>query len=292
MKFMYVRLVFFCVLLTSAGFIQAQTHYPAGVEGIKGASLPPPGLYIRDYNYTYFANEFKAGPPSFDLFANVQTPRLVFITSKKIFGGYYGADLIVPLPYQDLDFTGFHKNDFSVGDIFIEPITLSWHQKQADYSFGYGLWAPTGSYSPTDPISPGKGFFTQMLTVGATFYPDSEKTWSFSALNRYEINHERKETQIRSGQYWTLEWALGKSVSKTVELGLAGYLQTQVTSAKGAGASSLKDHAAGLGPEITLVCPKLGLSTSIRYLREFGVEQRPKGNVLNITFTRLIKAVK
>ncbi len=292
MKFLCIRLVSFCLLLTGAGSLLAQTHYPAGVEGIKAASLPPPGLYIRDYNYTYFASEFNAGPPSFDLFANVQTPRLVLITNKTVLGGFYGADLIVPLPYQSLDMTGFSKSDFSLGDIFVEPITLSWHFKQADFSFGYGFWAPTGDYSATDPIAPGKGFWTHMLTGGVTLYPDKDKTWSFSALNRYEIHHERKETQIRPGQYWTLEWGLGKSVSKTIELGVAGFYQTQFTDAKGVGASSLKDHAAGIGPEITMVCPKLGLSTSVRYLREFGVEQRPKGNVLNVTFTRLIKAVK
>jgi hypothetical protein len=292
MKASRACILFFCGLFACAGLIQAQTtHYPAGVEGIKGSSLPPPGLYIRDYNYTYFSNEFKGvgGPPSFDLLANVQAPRLVFITTKKVLGGYYGADLIVPLPYQDLDMTGFRGSDFSLGDIFVEPITLSWHQKQADFSFGYGFWAPTGDYSSTDPVSPGKGFWTQMFTGGVTFYPDKGKTWSFSALNRYEFNQERNETKITPGQYWTLEWGLAKSASKTVELGFVGYFQAQTTSAIGIGASKLKEHVVGLGPEITLVCPKLGLSTSIRYLRETGAEQRPQGNVINVIFTRLIK---
>lgn len=204
-------------------------------------------------------------------------------------GGYYGADLIVPLPYQDLDMTGFRGSDFSLGDIFVEPITLSWHLKQADFSFGYGFWAPTGDYSSQDPISPGKGFWTQMFTGGVTLYPDKGKTWSFSALNRYEFHQERNETKITPGQYWTLEWGLAKSVSKTIELGFVGYFQAQTTSAIGIGASKLKEHVVGFGPEITLVCPKLGLSTSIRYLRETGAEQRPQGNVINVIFTRLIK---
>jgi hypothetical protein len=34
---------------------QPSAHYPPGVEGIKGASLPPPGIYLRDYNVAYFA---------------------------------------------------------------------------------------------------------------------------------------------------------------------------------------------------------------------------------------------
>ncbi len=287
MRSLFTRILLFCGLMAGAGFIQAQTtHYPAGVEGIKGSSLPPPGFYFRDYNYIYFSDYLEGGPPAFDLFANVQAPRLIWITGQKVLGGYYGMDVIVPFAYQDLDVTGFRGSDFSVADIFVEPITLSWHLKQFDFSFGYGFWAPTGDYSASDPVSPGKGFWTQMLTGGVTIYPDKEKTWSLSALNRYEINQERGSTRITPGQYWTLEWGLAKSLSKTVDFGLAGYYQAQSTLASGLGASNVKDSVVGVGPEITFVCPKLGVSTSIRYMRETGASYRPEGNTVNIILTK------
>jgi len=283
------RIALFCGLgvFVATGFVQAQTtHYPAGVEGIKGASLPPPGVYIRDYNYIYFSDSFEEGPPAFDLFANVQAPRLIWITGKKVLGGYYGMDVIVPLVYQDLDMTGFSGSDFGIGDLFVEPVTLSWHTKQFDFSFGYGFWAPTGDYSPSDPVSPGKGFWTQMLTGGVTVYPDKAKTWSLSALNRYEINQERGDTGITPGQYWTLEWGLAKSLSKTVDFGMVGYYQAQSTKASGLGAPAAKDSVIGLGPEIAFVIPKIGLSTSVRYMREMGASNRPEGNTINIILTK------
>jgi len=288
MKSLFVHMALLCGLVAGAGFVQAQTlsHYPAGVEGIKGSSLPPPGVYLRDYNYIYFSDSFENGPPEFDLFANVQAPRLIWITDKKVLGGYYGMDIIVPFAYQDLDISGFRGSDFSLADIFVEPVTLSWHVKQYDFSFGYGFWAPSGDFSPLDPVSPGKGYWTQMFTGGITIYPDTAKTWSLSALNRYEINQKRSDTGITPGQYWTLEWGLAKSVSKTVELGLAGYYQMQTTSASGAGAPIVKDRVVGVGPEITFACPKIGLSTSIRYLREAGAQQRPEGNTVNIILTK------
>jgi hypothetical protein len=289
MKPLCICLVLFCILLSCAGLIQAQTHYPAGVEGIKGSSLPPPGLYIRDYNYTYAASEYKAGPPKFDLFANVQAPRLVFITTKKVLGGYYGADAIVPLAYQDISMVGFSKSRFGLGDIFIEPATLSWHFKQADFSLGYGIWMPTGDFKASDPVSPGKGFWTHMLTAGVTFYLDPEKNWSLSALNRYEFNQERKETKITPGQYWTIEWGLGRSVTKTVEMGFVGYYQGQMTEATGTYASKSKDQIIGLGPEISFAIPKIGLSTSVRYFHETGAYLHPRGNVFNVILTKLIK---
>lgn len=286
MKFRMACFALFCGLILSAGLLQAQTHYPAGVEGIKGPSLPPPGVYIRDYNYIYFADELaiQDQPPSFDVFANIQAPRLIWITPMKILGGFYGLDIIVPFAYQDLDMTGFSGSDFSLADIFTEQ-TLSWHGQQYDASFGYGFWLPTGDYNLKDPVSPGKGFLTQMLTAGVTYFPDKAKTWSLAALNRYEINHERRGG-MKPGQYWTLEWGVGKSLTKTVEIGATGYFQVQTTNASGPGASNEKDHVAAVGPEITLVCPKLGLSTSIRYLRETSAHNRTEGNVINLTFTR------
>ena len=285
MKLRFTRILLFCFLIAAAGLVQAQaqTHYPNGVEGIKGASLPPPGFYFRDYNYIYFADKFKEGPPKFELDAYVQAPRLIWITGDKLLGGYFGMDVIVPFAYQDLSVTGFSDSKFGMADIFVEPITLSWHMPKADYSFGYGFWAPTGEYSPTNPASLGKGFFTHMLTGGVTVYMDKDKTWSLSALNRYEFNLENKKAGYTPGQYWTLEYGLGKSLSKTIELGISGYYQAQTTKVT---TSEAKDSVSGIGPEITFVCPKLGVSTSVRYMREMGASNRPEGNVFNIIFTK------
>jgi hypothetical protein len=286
MKLKITMIALLCGLVLGAGFLQAQTHYPAGVEGIKGPSLPPPGVYFRDYNYIYFADQLKvkAAPSEFDVFAYIQAPRFIWITNQKVLGGFYGVDAIIPIAYQNLDVTGFHGSDVSLADIFAEQ-TLSWHWKQADASFGYGFWIPTGDFKATDPVAPGKGFLTQMLTAGVTIYPDKAKTWSIAALNRYEFNSTR-DGGLKPGQYWTLEWGVGKSVSKTVEVGATGYVQAQTTSAGGVGASNEKDHVAAAGPEITFVSPSLKLNTSVRYLREFAAHNRTEGNLINITFTR------
>ena len=37
-----------------------------------------------------------------------------------------------------------------------------------------------------------------MLTLGGTWYPDKEKTWAMSLLNRYEFCHEQEDTQVVS----------------------------------------------------------------------------------------------
>jgi hypothetical protein len=286
MKLLFTRILLFCCLVVAAGlFCQAQNHYPAGVEGVKGSTLPPPGFYFRDYNYIYFSDYMKQGAarPAFDLFANVQAPRLVWITNQKLLGGNYGMDVIVPFAYQDLDMKGFRGNDFNLGDIFVEPITLSWHMERFDLACGYGIWMPTGEYNKANPVSPGKGFLTYMLTGGLTVYTDEEKTWSMSALGRYEISHEQDQTKITPGHYFTIEYGLAKTVKKTLEAGLVGYVQAQTTASSN---NKPKDSVVAVGPEVTYALPKFGLGASVRYLYEMGAKNRTEGQAINITITK------
>jgi hypothetical protein len=290
------HLLFSATLLAASVGLQAQTvgHYPAGAEGIKAATLPPPGVYLRDYNFGYFASEFPVGgPPGFEsLDAYIQAPRLIWITEWKVLGANYGADLIVPFGWQqvkaNLPAPGGHTvwRDFGLGDIQIEPLLLAWHGKQWDAAFAYAWWAPSGDFSPANPASIGKGFWSQMFTFGGTYYFDAEKTWAASLLNRYEFNQPNLDTGVRGGQILTMEWGLSKSLSKTLEVGLIGYYQQQVTDDSGPGATNLRQHVVGIGPELSAVWMKPGLITSLRYVRELESAYRPEGNLLTLTLTK------
>jgi len=280
------------VFLGGFNLIRAQTpppqlpHYPNGVEGIKGATLPPPGIYLRDYNYFYTADTFDAGPPGFELFAYVQAPRLIWISPFEVLGGYYGADVLVPLVYQDVKFGGRSWDKFGLGDIFVEPITLSWHRDQFDLGVGYGFWAPTGDFDPAEPASPGKGYWGHMLTAGATVFLDDAKSWSVSALNRYEINHENPDTKITPGDAWTLEVGLAKTFQQTIDLGVVGYLQTQTTRDRGEVANPNRAWVYGVGPEANFFFPKHMFFASVRYVYEIDAALRPQGHMVNITLTK------
>ncbi|MCX6867937.1 MAG: transporter [Verrucomicrobia bacterium] len=294
---MNIKLVSLCLgagLFALPGNIQAQSvpiiggHYPAGVEGIKGASLPPPGVYFRDYNIGYFADQFENGPPDFDISAYINAPRLIWITPYKILGADYGMDLIIPFGYMNWEYAGGAVKDhyFGLGDIQIEPLLLSWHFKQFDLAFGYAVWAPSGDFSPTRPDLLAKGYWSHMLTLGGTWYIDQEKTWAVSLLNRYEFAHEQTQTHTDPGQVYTIEWGISKSLSKTLDIGLIGYYQQQTTKDSGPMASNLRDRIVGLGAEINMFCPKMGMFTSIRYAGEFDAVQRPEGQLLAVTLTK------
>jgi hypothetical protein len=295
MKKTILSLGLFAVLAGVVSQTQAQSpsftsHYVPGVEGVKGASLPPPGIYIRDYNVFYWANRLNAPdggevPNNFDAFVYANLLRPIWITELKVLGGYYGMDMIVPFQYTDFSVTGGGDNDFAIGDLYFEPATLSWHGKQWDAAVGYSFFAPTAS-SELGTAKPGKGFWTHMLTAGATAYFDEEKTWSLSALNRYEFNTEQEDTDITPGQVWTLEWGAAKGVTKTIEVGACGYFQFQTTEDSGPNASSDLDRAIGVGPEVTALWPATKIMFSLRYLYEVEARDRPQGNTVTLTLTR------
>jgi hypothetical protein len=292
MKTRFVRIVLAVGLAALPGLLQAQpsAQYVPGSEGIKGASLPPPGVYARDYNYIYWADQVNnssghsAGPPNFDAFTFATIPRVIWITDTKFLGGFVGVDALLPLVDQHVKAGAFDGSTFGIGDLFGEG-TLSWHPKQFDFAIGSGVWAPTGDSGVPPTTRVGAGFWTFMQTAGATWYIDEGKTWAVSALNRYEFNTEQRDTHVTPGDAYTLEWGVSKTLAKVVDLGAVGYYQQQVTSNSGAPASS-RNRVAAVGPEVSVAFPKQMFFVSLRYNYEFMAESRAQGNAVTLTLTK------
>ena len=292
---MKIRVQFLLLAVSLAalpGVSQAQpsAEYVPGSEGIKGASLPPPGVYARDYNYFYWADRLNnasghsAGPPNFDAFTYANIPRVIWITDTKFLGGFVGVDALLPLVDQHVRAGGFDSTTFGIGDIFGEG-TLSWHPKQFDFAIGSGVWAPTGDSGAPPTTRVGAGFWTFMQTAGATWYIDEEKTWAVSALNRYEFSTHQRDTEVIPGQTYTLEWGVSKSACKEADLGVVGYYQQQVNPNGGASWSS-RSRVAAVGPEVSFMFPKQMLFVSVRYNYEFMAENRAQGNAVTLTLTK------
>jgi hypothetical protein len=198
----------------------------------------------------------------------------------------------VPFYFADVEFdtpAGRVKDStFAMGDLQFEPLLLAWHFKRLDIGAGYAFWAPTGDYNrygtrPARILA--KGFWSHMLTLGATWYADQGKTWAISALNRYEIHLENSDNDFTAGDTDTLEIGVSKTLGKFYDVGVAGYYQKQTTDYSPASAGPI-DHVLGFGPEISTFCPKLGLFSSLRYLYEFDAKDRPEGHTVSLTLTK------
>jgi hypothetical protein len=286
--------VAFASLLAAPATINAQpsAHYVPGTEGLLAATLPPPGVYLRDYNAFYYSDQLnnasgnKINGLDVKAFVYAQVPRLIWITDLQVLGGYIGVDGLVPLEYQSVKLGPvFNDHTFGVGDPFAE-VTWSKHITQFDFSAGFGTWFPTENFNAQNPTWAGLGYWDYMFTAGATWWVDPAKKWSISALNRYEINGQQDDTGITPGQVWTLEGGIGYGISKIVTLGAAGYYQLRTTHNTGSGASPALPRVGGIGPEIATFFPSATLGVSLRYEYEFMAESRLQGHTVMLTVTK------
>jgi hypothetical protein len=322
--------IHFCVrqfaiitIVTAATQLHAQ-HYPAGSEGIKAGSLPSPGFTFEDENSFYYADKIPGFEGAFEnglnTFYYVQTPRLTWMSDWKILGANFGMAIRVPIEYKGTtikrtsnipggNYT-YTSRQFGLADIEIQPVLLSWNLKHFDISTGYSFWAPTGDYDKKGFIfdNLGQGYWTHSFMLGVTWYPDTDKTWAISLLNHYDINTAQYSSLVNVnvspshplgiasedttlGNIDTLEWAVSKTITKSVDIGLTGYYQQQVTDTEGPTFNgptwkNEKIHVAGIGPEIRAYSKKWGLSGSLRYAYEFSAMDHPQGNLVTLTIIK------
>ena len=270
--------------------IQAQptAHYCPGVEGLTAASVPPPGIYARDYNYFYTASRLN-GPSgqsevaNFNAFTYANVPRIIWISKVKFLGADVGCDALLPLVDENVRAGSYNSSTFGVGDLLVSGI-LAWHPQRFDFVLCDGVWMPTGDSAAPLTTRAGKGYWADMLTAGGTWYMDAAKTWSVSALNRYEFNGEQRDTHITTGDAYTLEWGIGKTFANKMNAGVAGYYQQKITADSGANANY--NRVASVGPEVGGVIPKIDVLVAVRCEYEFVAENRARGETIDLTLTK------
>ena len=298
-RFLQNLLLIVTMLFTLSGtaYTGETGHYANGLEGIKAATIPKPGLYYIMYNLFYSADEIKDKNGKklnvkFDVSVFANAHRLIWVSPVKILGADYVFDATIPFVYTDIEVkaTGTSDKAFALGDICMEPFALSWHGGRYDVAFGLAAYLPVGKYDQHEAASPGKDFWTGMLTLGGTYYFDRQKTWSGSILGRYEIHSQKSKSHVKPGNDFHFEWGMGKTLGKIWEVGMAGYCQWQVTDDSGSNVSwdkSVHDRVWAIGPEVRTFLPCLKLGISLKGLREFDAVDRSEGYVINLNLTKI-----
>ena len=272
-------------------------HYVNGVEGLKCGTLPGPGWYSRNYFAYYSADTYrdKDGDDAklkFDLEVAAAVSRLIWITPKKILGADYGIQIVAALQKNDIKIkvADINDEDASIADVTLTPLILGWHKPKFDVTFAYELFVPAGEYDRTKAGSVGKDMYTHMFDLGGTYFFDTEKSWHASALARYEAHSEKDEVDVDPGDEFHFEWGIGKTLHKTLDLGITGYCQWQVTDDEGADVTwnpNVHDQVFAVGPEISYFHMPTKIQISLRQEWEFGAKDRPEGSMTVLTFMKV-----
>ncbi len=298
---------------------QLNGSHSLGDFGVQSGSQPLPGFYAALFYYRSDTDTIKdaegntlrlsPGDPS-SVGIAATAPILWYVSKAKVFGGNYGAMVVLPFANVSLEAPAFelaNEIDTSFADLLIRPIDLGWHTKRADVAAGFQLYMPTGRYERGGDENIGKGMWSYEPFLGTTVYFDEKRTASFATTAYWELHGSKEDTDVKVGQILTLQGGGGKSyLGGGLVIGAAYYAQWKLTKDRLAefvlpGGDPIpvdfpnKHRVFAFGPDVTLPVAsksKLFALVNIRYLWETGARAKTEGQTLAITATFPIPSVR
>ena len=218
------------------------------------------------------------------------TTHIAYLSKYKLFGGFYGAEILLPLADADVD-TSFGPKDRErgVGDLIVSPFILQWTDHKLFgmpyfHRFVFDMTLPTGSYDRNRPVNVGSNLVSVNPYYAFTILP-TEKL-ELSARLHYLWNSENDKPfvgagagTVQPGQAFHANYAASYEVVKGVRFGVNGYVLQQLTEDKvdGHSQANSEERVFGIGPGIKLDSRSSGVSLYVNSYFETGAENRPEG---------------
>lgn len=286
-KFLSTIVIIFMLLFTALGANAGQ--YVSGLEGADTADLND-GFTLRMYNSLYTSDKIMDSNGdeipflNYDLYRYSTMLRAYYMTNLTFLGAKYGVSLGIPFGYTDVKINGFKSDNFGFGDMYIEPVILKWTQPRYDAFVTLGVFAPTGSFDIKDDVNIGNGYWTGMASLGGRVYLDEARSWSIFGVARYQMSTEQEDTHFQSGDYFTGEYGIMKSIPVCVKdkftIGAVGYTSIQTTDNKYDYVSDIngyKSFTTAVGPAIGYHFDSIGLDVGAKAYFEVATENKEKG---------------
>ena len=173
-----------------------------------------------------------------------------------------------------------HDSRTAFTDVFWQG-SLKWNSGVNNWMVYATGNIPSGTYDPTRLANLSLGWVAVDAGGGYT-YLDPKSGHEFSAVAGFTYNFMNPDTQYQNGVDFHLDWAASQFISKSVHIGIVGYLFQQVSPDSGLGAKlgAFEGRAVGIGPQIGFMFP-MGEHYSgylnLRAYRDLETENRPAG---------------
>ena len=276
----------------------AAGFYLLGSTTTNAGILPPPGTYLIDYNYFYsgstdftleIAGLILDGGVDANAYYNVPAP--LWVAPGKVLGGNVAFLMLVPIGWKDVEaglgMVNLRDEETKFGDL-VPGMMMGWHHGNWHFKTHTLVNVPVGFWERGNLAN--IGFNRWAIDNAAAFtWLDPKIGLELSAMAGFTYNFENPTTDYKTGTEFHIEYAAVQNFSKRFALGINGYFYDQVTGDSGAGAGlgSFKGRVAAIGPVINMnfQVGKIPVSTSLKYFREFDVENRLEGDAGYLTLT-------
>jgi hypothetical protein len=302
-----------CYLVTfSQGHYTGSSFNPGDYFAPHGGWIIPVWYGYANQNYhnasgkksDQLINPVHGNPTELHIKQNVETHSFILMAiyggKGKILGADWGMMVIPTLnsPTADiaLDYyssqTGpgnyvFTNKSLGFGDMYLQPIWLSWTKAKFSYALNYGVWAPTGRYKPNDLDNGGHGYWSHNFRVAARFKPNPRT--SLSLAPTLELNQWQKDTDFKEGSHLTIDFGGSYVLNKKGdEVGLFSHYTRQVSDDRGADVGFTADRVAGIGGYYSYWIKPMKIGLMGRITQSFSVKNRFAGTAAQVGVNFLI----
>jgi hypothetical protein len=297
-----LRWVLVAVLVwLAATSAQAQNRgvYPLGLSAINSGVSPEPGLTYNNSFLFYSRSEQKGG--NGEILATGQQSVLLDMNTllwastgeiAMLGGARFSSAVTIPIANNSLSSSaqGAISGGGGLGDLYFQPVILSWRNERADIRGIFGFLAPTGKFNASATDNVGNGYWTPVIAAGETFYLSEDKATTLSAFQMYEFHSTQSGTHIHPGETFDLDYSLMRAFTfpdSRLQVGLVGYGAWQTTAKTGPQITPAQEaqryRVNALGVGLNFVLPARKVTLSFKYFDEFSNQWTYQGYSVQIS---------
>jgi hypothetical protein len=263
------------------------------MDGVAG-----PGWLFQETVTHYRATGFSDSqgekiPGDNEINISVALTQFAFISEKQLLGGFYGAEVLLPVVDTDID-TDFGPNGSptGLGDLIVSPLIIQWTKKEL---FGKPYWQrlnvnltlPTGEYDRNKSVNIGSNvvslnpYYAFTLELSPKFELSGRLHYLWNSKNE-DPNPRIASDHTQPGQAFHINYSASYAFRPGWRAGLTGYYLKQLTDHRidNTNIAASKEQVFAIGPGLSYAAGGHFFNLSAYF--ESATENRPEGD--NITF--------
>ncbi|MFP4028868.1 MAG: transporter [Candidatus Brocadiia bacterium] len=263
-----------------------------GAEGLYAGALPAPGWHAINYVEYYQTHKLKGRkgrevdmPPDYEASVWAECLRAVYVADTKFLGATPAWHAIVPVVNRRDSTDIIRDNESGLGDIYVSPLILGWHNPPWHYVLGLDVIMPTGEYYPDDFVTIGHNHWT--FEPAFAFSYIGKNGFTGSAKIMYDYHTEDNDIDYEEGQQIHIDYHAGYSFgeNRAWTAGLTGYYlrSLEEDTFNSNSVDSSEEEVLAVGPSIAYKWEDYLFELKIQ--QEIRAKNRPKGTAAWLKFT-------